>query len=74
MILKLTTVAALASLSAVGAFAVVAQAASAPTLRPTLKQPVVRAAASPLVPQFQQATTADGRAVRVVYPSPFAQK
>ncbi len=72
MVTKLSSLAALASISALGAFLVVAQghATALPTLRPTLAQPAIQTVA----PQQVQPTTPDGRAVRVVYPSPFASK
>ena len=72
MVMKLTSLAALASVSALGALLVVAQgqAASLPSLKPSLGPAQVQ------VPQATQAqpTAPDGRTVRVVYPSPFATK
>ena len=72
MLPKVPSLATLAGLSALGAFVVVAQgqAASLPALKPTL------ASAKTATPEIKpaQPTTPDGRVVRVVYPSPFAQK
>lgn len=70
---KISSLAALAGLSALGAFLVVAQgqAASLPVLKPTLA-PSAKTATAEI--KIAQPTTPDGRVVRVVYPSPFAQK
>lgn len=73
MLPKISSLAALAGLSALGAFLVVAQgqAASLPVLKPTLA-PSAKTATAEI--KIAQPTTPDGRVVRVVYPSPFAQK
>lgn len=70
---KLSSFVALTGVSALGAFLVVAQgqAASLPVLKPTLAASAKTATAEI---KMAQPTTPDGRVVRVVYPSPFAQK
>ena len=73
MLPEISSLAALAGLSALGAFLAVAQgqAASLPALKPTLASSA-KTASSEI--KMAQPTTPDGRVVRVVYPSLFAQK
>ena len=69
--LNLSSLAALAGVSALGASFVVAQGQAASLgLKPT-SAPVAQVA---LAAQQPQAAAPDGRVVRVVYPSPFATK